>query len=442
MELSLADQGISFSTCSEAIQSFVTENKKRPDTLTLTKNHAVGVDGITNLAEQWLATSNDESETPITTLNVASCSLGRCVNPSTGANILSSTGVSALGKHGDRLKNVDLSWNDLNTEAIDAFVRGLLDIKGPAFDAESYDPLTLIPSRTCALESINLTGNSICDEGLEAISHLVIDPSETLKIPSNLKSIILNQCALQGNGGEILCRMLNHESSQIISLNCFENDVTTWSLELAKSVIKNEKLIEFNNINLIELKNKLSNKEENINIIAGKNTMNHGVLSILLTLRPFVFPDEASIPNPISTDTSAADAEAATTEKTDGVKGSVTLDLRESFMCGFYQEEEESVNELISLLQHINNDSSSDSSNNKSPEITSSKEGDAHDQSPVILNPSLIYIKTIELDDDSGLTSKQIKALYDACGPSNQKTRTVLKVNGTEYKPASSCVIC
>lgn len=75
-ELSLLDKGIGISGCVDALQSFVKENGCRPSSLTLTKNHAIGVDGLITLAETWLATTTktetDEGNS-IKTLNVASC---------------------------------------------------------------------------------------------------------------------------------------------------------------------------------------------------------------------------------------------------------------------------------------------------------------------------------------------------------------------------------
>lgn len=57
-------------------------------------------------------------------------SVGRCVNPDTGANILTDKAMTSLGIHGNRIVNLDLSWNDLTPESVEALVRGLLDIKG------------------------------------------------------------------------------------------------------------------------------------------------------------------------------------------------------------------------------------------------------------------------------------------------------------------------
>jgi hypothetical protein len=425
-ELSLADKGISFDSCIEAIQSFIKEHKKRPPTLTLTKNHAIGVDGITSLAETWLARSPDsEKEDDILTLNVASCSLGRCVNPSTGANILTSTGLSALGIHGNRLKNVDLGWNDLNSEAIDAFVRGLLDIKGPSFDAESFDPATLIPSRSCALESLNLKGNSICDEGLESLARLLDDPSQTLKSPSNLRSLNLTQCALEENGAEILCKHLNSDSPKLVSLNCRENDFKSGNRALAEAAVNCSTLVEFNEVNLPELKEKLSADEEGISIVAGKDAMCHGVLSLLLTLRPFVYTN--STENPI-------------VEGVPPKRGSVAIDLKGSNMCGFYWEEVEAVDELIALLERAN-ESNFTSGNSKSPEIESGEPAAEPQDEPVQYGSPLFTISKVEIDDDCGLTQNQIKAVYDACGPATQKNRTKLFVNGLEFKPSWGCVI-
>jgi hypothetical protein len=75
-ELSLADKGVGITTCVDSLQSFVKTNGRRPTTLTLTKNHAIGVDGMVTLAESWLAPStkseSDEGNS-IEILNIASC---------------------------------------------------------------------------------------------------------------------------------------------------------------------------------------------------------------------------------------------------------------------------------------------------------------------------------------------------------------------------------
>jgi hypothetical protein len=56
-------------------------------------------------------------------------SIGREVNPETGAYIFAARGVEALGAHAHRILSLDLAWNDLNADAIEALVKGLVGVK-------------------------------------------------------------------------------------------------------------------------------------------------------------------------------------------------------------------------------------------------------------------------------------------------------------------------
>ncbi len=55
--------------------------------------------------------------------------MGRLVDPNTGAYALTDRGTLALGQHGHQLVDIDLAWNDLGPEAIESFVRGILDLE-------------------------------------------------------------------------------------------------------------------------------------------------------------------------------------------------------------------------------------------------------------------------------------------------------------------------
>jgi hypothetical protein len=302
---------------------------------------------------------------------------------------------------------------------------------GPGFEAESYNPATLLPSRTCALETLKLKGNSICDEGVQWLSRLLHDPTGTLKSrqPSKLKHLDLYQCALQENGAEILCECLALEtkaSSKLVSLDVRENDVKSWSRALAEAAIKSPSLIEFCGINFSEVNGNVSKAfaGEVVTLVAGKDAMNHGTLALLLSLRPFIFPTATSV-NPLAH--KADDSVSAMPQGGGGkASGSIALDLRGSSMCGFYWEEVESVEELIELLKGC-----------------VGTPIDSSDAQAASTNSPNVTISVVELDDDCGLTDKQIRSLYDATIPLDQAQSplTLIKLNGMEYKPSWGCSV-
>lgn len=276
------------------------------------------------------------------------------------------------------------------------------------------------------------------------ISRLLYDPTSTLKSgpPSKLKILDLYQCALTENGAETLCECLNMEGSNIsslISLDVRENDVKSWNRPLAEAAVKSTSLIEFCGISFTELYrnvNKAYDGTKNVSLVVGKDAMCHGTLALLLSLRPFMFPDTSSQKNPLA---HKAPIDTEWTVPPVGVRasGSISLDLRGSAMCGFYWEEVEALDELIVLLQACVG--VVDNSIDKSVQLD--KAAAAEKTSPV----SPLIISSVELDDDCGLTDKQIQSIYDAClppAPSTVKDKvTTIKMNGAEYKPSWGCSI-
>jgi hypothetical protein len=151
----LTGQGLAYEAVAAALVAFKDNHKKLPSKLLLNKN-AIGVDGIQTLANDWLQAQKEENTCDIETLSVRSCSVGRLVDPNTGAYVFSKLATAALGRHGNRLVNINLAWNDLTPAAIGELVKGLLSIEAPNFDAESFNPASLELKRGCALSTLEL----------------------------------------------------------------------------------------------------------------------------------------------------------------------------------------------------------------------------------------------------------------------------------------------
>ena len=115
------------------------------------------------------------------------------------------------------------------------------------------------------------------------------------------------------------------------------------------------------------------------------------------------------------------------------------LDLRQSAMCGFYFERIEAVDALISLLEASARGgvSPADATATTKPEGHEVELGGGGSGG----GPRLA-VSCVEVDDACSLTDRQIRKVYDACfAPGATSPCTVLKVNGTVYKPGFGCLV-
>ena len=167
--LDLSGKGLPYALICRALEEHTLKSSgggALPRTLIL-KQNLLSTDGSEALAREWLRPpppkeggdeedgSNNNNNSTIESLNCASCSVGRFCDPDTGAYKLSDDGCASIGAQGSRLVHLNLGWNDLSSTAVEALVRGLLAIEGPAFDADSFNPAQLAVGRNCAMVSLS-----------------------------------------------------------------------------------------------------------------------------------------------------------------------------------------------------------------------------------------------------------------------------------------------
>lgn len=128
MALILQKQSLLLPAIEQHLKSFLNSSSGQlPKLLDLSSN-PLGVDGSECIAAHWL-TVEDTEQNSVEQLLLASCSVGRLFDFDTGAYVLTSRGIAAIGVHGYRLISLDLAWNDLNEDSMKALVEGLLAVQ-------------------------------------------------------------------------------------------------------------------------------------------------------------------------------------------------------------------------------------------------------------------------------------------------------------------------
>jgi hypothetical protein len=432
--LSLRETGATFQVCAQALKAHARSTAENIHLILDISRNPIGVEGTISLMEDCIKCSAVKS------LILSSCSVGRFLDPETGAFVQTTRACCSVGLHGFQLVSLDLSWNDLTPDAMSELVRGLLAITLPDFDAESFDPCQLTPTRSCALQCLELRGNSICDRGLAWIL-LLLASMPTGEPTSSLTSLGLAQCALEAEGGAALAHALSGSSSALRSLDVRETDLVEATRPLAEAVAASTSIVSFCGIDLANVRVSCTSalsfvSDDGISVIvAGKDSMAHGVLALLLTLRPFLRRGLVA-----HVDASRASPHVTVAE--------LTLDLKSSAMCGFYWERTEVFDELMSMLD-VTPKPAASAVNPQSAPVEGTISG--VDTSEVELGgidslgvgsvdaegPSLV-LKRIDLDTATGLTPRQLRQLYDA---SKLNPGAEIILDGVPFAPTWACSV-
>ena len=334
-------------------------------------------------------------------------------------------------------------------------MRNLLQIQGPAFDAETVDPRSLLVGRGCALETLTLTGNSIGDEGVDWLVFL-------LKHSGRLSTLNLRQCAVEASGAESLASQCAVESSGAESLKHLDlrdNDLGDASADLAHVAAASLSDLNGGQVVFADLRRQLklefstssssssspsslaspssssssSSSSSGLVLAPGQDSMCHGVLAVLFALRRCT--EEVSSGG-------------------GGVGGAVTLDLRGTQACGYYQERGEVPEELLSQLSGGGEarDDSDVGAEEDAQDARTMEGGEANaatttaattastEVATVAANGSnetarrtqaATVIKKVLLDDDTGFSDRQVRLLYEACDPDV----TEVFLNDAAYEP-------
>lgn len=362
----------------------------------------------------------------------------------------------------------------------------MLPAAAPEFEAESYDPASLLPTRTCALESLNLKGNQIGDDGVEWLAYMLRkSPTQAPSAP-NLRNLGLCQCAVEARGAAYLQAQVSN--GQLTSLNLNDNDVAAGTPTLALAAAA-ARLPDFGGLNLKAAADSLqtamataavadpstaSSAARAVVLVAGKDAMAHGALALLEVVRAFTLQakglDSTTIvaadkegnsttpqPNPLVTEggkTGRTNAASSSTARAAvGAVVPVVLDLRGSRMCGFYAEHAWAVDALVAILEAqqaaltstggnaetINDDLPSSKEvqvvKGKAPdaeagvEVSVTRQGSSNGDTALPGENVRVVIQTIELDEGCGLVPNQLQTVFDACDSS------ALNVDGKAYVP-------
>lgn len=354
--LDLSERGLPYAIISQELQRHFSDDRVRdlPATLILKKNF-LSKDGTIALSEDWLASG---AMVQVVSLDISSCSVGRFQDTSLGGAFrLTELGCMKLGEHGARLVQLNLAWNDIEDGGLEALVRGLLDITGPQFSdpkttfAASVDPKKLVPERSCALRSLNLEGNSVGDAGAFWLAFLLNCDSNGNNEAGGLERLVVRQCALEAGSAEVLAKAMvgtqmprdedtegrksNSITCRLTHLNMIDNDLGVGSAAIANAAI-DLSLVEFNgntawHINSAKLPLESETTTTEVTLKPGEDSMAHGVLAALISIRNESNPKEEGNPKCSGCD--------------------VILDLRSTQASGYYSESDEAFVQLVALLQ-------------------------------------------------------------------------------------------
>jgi hypothetical protein len=424
----------------------------------------------------------------------------------------------ALGAHAHRIVSLNLAWNDFTADAVETLVKGLLGMHGaclipnkllclnipgvlsvyahsslflslslgavPAFEAESYDPASLRPSRTCALASLNLKGNQIGDDGVEWLAFLLRGGAAQAAPAPYLKQLGLCQCAVEAKGAGYLKPFVSN--GPLTSLDLRDNDVANGTTTLALAAAA-ARLPDFGGQNLAAAAATLESAvvaaaasrgvapTQPVVLVAGQDAMAHGALALLEVLRRFVPPAKAQLAAaedgtstsaaPVPNRIFASSGSSTNATATAGAVVPVIVDLRGSRMCGFYAEHTWAVDALVAILEaqqaaHTSAvdaaalGTSSGYASAASPakgaqmatgadnlpaagastaevavEITVEGVSGGGSEALSAAGRVRVVVQTVELDEGCGLVPNQLQALFDACDT------TTVNVDGKAYAP-------
>ncbi|KAM9772479.1 NACHT, LRR and PYD domains-containing protein 12-like isoform 2-T2 [Syngnathus typhle] len=126
------------------------------------------------------------------------------------------------------LRELDLSANDLGDDGMEALAAGLakpqctlqvLGLKKCKLSKKSCEALASVLSSPCSLRELDLSGNILRDDGLEALAAELAKPQCALQV------LGLKKCNLSQKSCEALAKALRSNPSHLQELNLVDNDI-------------------------------------------------------------------------------------------------------------------------------------------------------------------------------------------------------------------------